>query len=99
MSTPQGQGLPRDILLRVLRGILHDIKTIHLELSTIELRMVGGSLLIVYEADWEVARSAIEAVSQPYATIVPASFSTSTSHPSGVAREEREISKDLHETG
>ena len=99
MSTPQGQGLPRDILLRVLRGFLHDIKTIHLALSTIELRMVGGSLLIVYEADWEVARSAIEAVSQPYATIVPASFSTSTSHPSGVAREEREISKDLHETG
>ncbi|KAL5511981.1 hypothetical protein ACEPAH_5200 [Sanghuangporus vaninii] len=59
-SSPKGQGLPKPLLLPIIRGILKDVRTIRDALAKTELRMVGGSLLIVYEADWEAARSAVE---------------------------------------
>lgn len=48
------------MLLLILHGLLDDIKAIRDALAATELRMVGGSLLIVYEADWAVARQALE---------------------------------------
>ncbi|KAL5533453.1 hypothetical protein ACEPAF_5229 [Sanghuangporus sanghuang] len=59
-SSPEGQGLPKPLLLPIIRGVLKDVRTIRDALARTELRMVGGSLLIVYEADWEAARSALE---------------------------------------
>ncbi|KAF8061549.1 hypothetical protein FPV67DRAFT_284732 [Lyophyllum atratum] len=45
-------GLPLHILLPILRGIRHDVAEIRDVYADLEIRMVGGSLLIVYEADW-----------------------------------------------
>ena len=58
---PEGQGLPKDLLLPIIHGVLKDVRSIRTALANTELRMVGGSLLIVYEADWEVARTALDA--------------------------------------
>ena len=55
----QATGLPPDLLVSVLRGLLSDIEEIHNTLQDIELRMVGGSLLVVYEADWDRLREGL----------------------------------------
>lgn len=60
-TSPEGQGLPLPLLLPVLKGLLEDLKGIRTALAETELRMVGGSLLIAYEADWATARTALEA--------------------------------------
>lgn len=59
VETLRATGLPPDLLLPILGGLLSDIEEIHDVLKDIELRMVGGSLLIVYEADWERAREGL----------------------------------------
>ncbi|KAL1664614.1 hypothetical protein GGF50DRAFT_88564 [Schizophyllum commune] len=51
-------GLPSSTLLPILRGIRRDVAAIREHLSKIEMRMVGGSVLIIYEADWERAAEA-----------------------------------------
>ena len=48
-------GLPYDTLVHVLTAIRDEIKEIRDVYSELEIRMVGGSLLVVYEADWERA--------------------------------------------
>lgn len=58
-TVPQSSGLPRATLVRVIRAIRADVQEIRDTLNTIELRMVGGSVLIVYEAEWERASDAI----------------------------------------
>ncbi|KAL5528907.1 hypothetical protein ACEPAG_4881 [Sanghuangporus baumii] len=59
-SEDQCLGLPKPLLLPVIRGVLKDVCAIRDALASTELRMVGGSLLIVYEADWDAARIALE---------------------------------------
>jgi 1D-myo-inositol-tetrakisphosphate 5-kinase/inositol-polyphosphate multikinase len=54
------QGLPRDTLILVLRAMRAEIAAIREILASAELRMVGASLLIIYEADWEQAAEAIK---------------------------------------
>ncbi|EJD06201.1 SAICAR synthase-like protein [Fomitiporia mediterranea MF3/22] len=63
-NKPEGLGLPLNLLLPILRGILYDIRELRDGLAKTELRMVGGSLLIVYEADWEVDRSLLDVQAQ-----------------------------------
>lgn len=48
-------GLPRTLLLPVLKSIRKSVQEIRDAMSVIEMRMVGGSLLIVYEGDWDRA--------------------------------------------
>ena len=55
-----GTGLPKDILLPILESLREDIAEIRDVLSEVELRMVGGSLLVLYEADWECAREGVK---------------------------------------
>ena len=54
-----GTGLPPDILLPILESLREDVSEIRDTLADIHLRMVGGSLLIVYEADVEKAREGV----------------------------------------
>lgn len=56
----RGTGLPSDLLLPLLRFLRDDIAEIRDALAKAELRMVGASLLIVYEADWERCREGIK---------------------------------------
>ncbi|KAH7105787.1 SAICAR synthase-like protein [Auriculariales sp. MPI-PUGE-AT-0066] len=60
-----GQGLPAPLLLRVLDGLLLRLRVIESTLSSIELRMVGGSLLIVYESDVPALEKALETYVEP----------------------------------
>ena len=48
--------MPADVLLPVLESLREDIAEIRAALAEVHLRMVGGSLLIIYEADWARAR-------------------------------------------
>jgi len=57
---PVGTGLPSDVLLPILESLREDVAEIRQALSEIHLRMVGGSLLIVYEADWNQAREGVK---------------------------------------
>ncbi|KAL1720288.1 hypothetical protein EV715DRAFT_197433 [Schizophyllum commune] len=55
-------GLPASTLLPILRGIRRDVAAIRDHLAKIEMRMVGGSVLIIYEADWERAAEAAKRI-------------------------------------
>lgn len=59
-GSPSGQGLPRELLRPVLEGLIAEVKEIRAALAETELRMVGGSILVVYEADWDKAREGLE---------------------------------------
>ncbi|KAG6886361.1 hypothetical protein C0992_004389 [Termitomyces sp. T32_za158] len=60
LSKTPSSGLPVDVLLPILRGLREDIAEIKDVYSRLEMRMVGGSLLIVYEADWTRAKEALQ---------------------------------------
>jgi len=53
-------GLPVSTLRRILLGIRDEVKDIRNVLGELELRMVGASMLIVYESDWNRAREGME---------------------------------------
>ncbi|KAI0085932.1 SAICAR synthase-like protein [Irpex rosettiformis] len=55
-----GTGIPPDVLLPILECLREDIAEIKSALEQAEIRMVGGSLLIVYEADLETAREGVK---------------------------------------
>lgn len=55
-------GLPLSTLLPILIYIKEEIKNIRENYSEHEIRMVGGSLLIIYEADWDHAAKRLEYV-------------------------------------
>ena len=59
-GSPSGQGLPRDLLIPVVEGLLDQVKSIRDAVAETEIRMVGGSILVVYEAEWERARVGLE---------------------------------------
>jgi len=52
-------GLPRHLLIPVLAGIRDEVRAIRVAFEQVHLRMVGGSVLIVYEADWERAEEGV----------------------------------------
>lgn len=56
-----GTGLPKDLLLPILESVQEEITEIRAALAQVEMRMVGGSLLVVYEADADRAREGLEA--------------------------------------
>ncbi|OSD02138.1 SAICAR synthase-like protein [Trametes coccinea BRFM310] len=59
-ASAPGTGLPADVLAPLLETLREDIAEIRDALADAELRMVGASLLIVYEADWERARAGLQ---------------------------------------
>lgn len=52
-------GLPRHLLTPTLRGIREIIARIREAYTPLEMRLVGGSLLIMYEADWNRAEASL----------------------------------------
>ncbi|KAG1884674.1 hypothetical protein F4604DRAFT_1731491 [Suillus subluteus] len=52
-------GLPPILLHCVLTTLQADLEELKASISNIEMRMVGGSVLIVYEGDWERAWKAL----------------------------------------
>ncbi|EGN96416.1 hypothetical protein SERLA73DRAFT_76370 [Serpula lacrymans var. lacrymans S7.3] len=58
-STPSA-GLPRHLLLPILRSLREDVAEIRETLEGVDMRMIGGSLLIVYESDWTRAEEAVK---------------------------------------
>ncbi|KIP03382.1 hypothetical protein PHLGIDRAFT_94879 [Phlebiopsis gigantea 11061_1 CR5-6] len=59
-NSAAGTGLPPDVLLPILESLRDDISEIREALSNAQLRMVGASLLVVYEADVERAREGVK---------------------------------------
>lgn len=57
---PEGQGLPQSLLLPILAGILDELRSIREAFAETEVRLVGGSLLICYEAIWEKVKEGLE---------------------------------------
>jgi 1D-myo-inositol-tetrakisphosphate 5-kinase/inositol-polyphosphate multikinase len=53
-------GLPGTLLLPILRSIRESVQELRDDLSTIELRLVGSSVLIVYEGDWDRAEVGVQ---------------------------------------
>ncbi|KAH9965991.1 hypothetical protein BC827DRAFT_1125453 [Russula dissimulans] len=53
-------GLPSTLLMPILRFIRRSVQELRDVLSTIELRMVGCSLLIAYEGDWARAETGVQ---------------------------------------
>ncbi|KAI0268314.1 hypothetical protein BC834DRAFT_868835 [Gloeopeniophorella convolvens] len=79
-----GGGLPGKLLLPILRSIRSSIQHIRDALGTIELRMVGSSLLIIYEGDWERAREGVQWL---------------TDHPEGFESDEESTEEDISDEG
>ena len=48
-------GLPKKTLVPILQGIREEVQEIRNIFAELEVRMVGGSLLVIYEADWQKA--------------------------------------------
>lgn len=59
-----GTGLPADLLLPLLESLREDIAEIRAALADAPVRMVGASLLIVYEADWARAREGLRTLEE-----------------------------------
>ncbi|KAG8772102.1 hypothetical protein FRC15_002977 [Serendipita sp. 397] len=78
-SSPAGTE-PRS-LLPVLRGVLDAIREIREALAQTELRMVGGSVLVIYEGDSNVLARALD--SQEEAVVVDALEQSKTSEQGG----------------
>ncbi|GLB35586.1 putative inositol phosphokinase (IPK) family protein [Lyophyllum shimeji] len=53
------RGLPRKTLIPILRAIRQTVSKIRDVYASFEMRMVGGSLLIMYEADWSRAEAGV----------------------------------------
>lgn len=53
-------GLPRLTLVPILESLREDVAELYEALEGLEWRMVGGSLLIIYEADWERAAEGVK---------------------------------------
>lgn len=53
-------GLSKKTLLPILRAIREDVADIREVFTTLEIRMAGGSLFIVYEADWARAEDGLQ---------------------------------------
>lgn len=54
------QGLPKEQLLPVIEAIRKHVAVMRDAFAQLEIRMVGGSLLIIYESDLERAKQGID---------------------------------------
>src|ERR1700736_1310298 len=59
-SVTSAPGLPKAILLPILEALRDDVAEMLEAFQEVEFRMVGGSLLIIYEGDWERAAEGIK---------------------------------------
>ena len=80
-------GLPSALLVPILRSIRKSVQEIRDSLSSIELRLVGSSLLIIYEGDWDRAETGVQWLAEQ-----PASMSSE-----GEDVKEQEIYEDTEE--
>ncbi|KAF7791053.1 hypothetical protein EIP86_002013 [Pleurotus ostreatoroseus] len=55
----RGTGLPPDVLLPLLESLREDVADVRGALAQVDVRMVGASLLVVYEADWARCREGL----------------------------------------
>lgn len=53
-------GLPKQTLQLILQAIQEDVADIREVFTTTKIHMVGGSLLIIYEADWARAKDGLQ---------------------------------------
>jgi inositol-polyphosphate multikinase len=53
-------GLPQRTLIPILHGIRESVARIREAYSPLEMRIIGGSLLIMYEADWNLAEEGLK---------------------------------------
>ena len=61
VSSPEStSGLPLHILLPILKWVREDVAEIRRALEGVEMRMRGGSVLIIYEADWDKAEVGVK---------------------------------------
>ncbi|TDL18525.1 SAICAR synthase-like protein [Rickenella mellea] len=66
----RGQGLPAQLLTPILSGILENVRNIRDAIAQTEMRMIAGSILIVYEADWEKAHEGLQALEDSKTTSI-----------------------------
>ncbi|KAK7438462.1 hypothetical protein VKT23_018075 [Stygiomarasmius scandens] len=59
-SAESSSGLPANLLLSILQYLREDIEEIRGVLAKLHFRMVGGSLLIIYEADFAKAEEGLQ---------------------------------------
>lgn len=59
-----GTGLPPHLLLPILEYLKKDITKIRDTLAGMETRMVGGSLLIIYDADWKRVEEGLKRIEE-----------------------------------
>ena len=59
ISEGSNQGLPRELLLPILENIREDVAEIREAFAGIEMRMIGGSVLVIYEADAKKAEEGL----------------------------------------
>jgi 1D-myo-inositol-tetrakisphosphate 5-kinase/inositol-polyphosphate multikinase len=64
ISPSSSSGLPKETLEPILRAIYDEIAEIRQVCSSLEIRMVGASLLIIYEADWTRAEQSLTSSSE-----------------------------------
>jgi len=84
-------GLPRTLLLPVLKSIRQSVQEIRDVISAIEMRMVGSSLLIIYEGDWDRAEMGVQWLAEQAAN------ATGDEETNGDGREFEEASEDESE--
>jgi 1D-myo-inositol-tetrakisphosphate 5-kinase/inositol-polyphosphate multikinase len=62
-------GLPSTLLVPILRSIRKSVQELRDLLSSIELSLVGSSLLIVYEGDWDRAEMGVRWLAEQPASV------------------------------
>ena len=62
-------GLPITLLLPILRSIRKSVQEVRDNLSSIDLRLVGSSLLIIYEGDWDRAKVGVQWLANHLASV------------------------------
>lgn len=55
-----GPGVRKDLLVPVVKGVLEDVQDVRKAVAQTEMRMVGGSLLIVWEGDESALEEALD---------------------------------------
>jgi len=55
-----GPGVRKDLLVPILKGVLEDVREIRKAVAQTEVRMVGGSILIVWEGDESALEAALD---------------------------------------
>jgi len=55
-----GPGVRKDLLVPIVKGVLEDVREIRKAVAQTEVRMVGGSILIVWEGDESALEAALD---------------------------------------